>query len=402
MLGNINYPVRCTLAIELKNGNKFRFSCILHEAEKQLIERLYRLSTTSETVADPRQLSLQTPIRSPMTITTVGGKVIETKDGVSWEEVRGVPSPIKSVPSLRKTKADCGVYGFHCGTDKCPYPLYECDDRERGIIAARESTAARGEAVEKVKRKRGRPTKAESDTRAKAVDIAREEAARRAAESREIDACDHFPEHCASPTFCPRAETDCYRRSEGRRTFKREQELALAEKSPRHSGELCRGKVEECEFFCTSKNCVHWRQPLTYWSICNGENFPDGCMNCEHKDCFLAEPPINVVCKIKTAACDTCGNPYCSESSFRHPEPNSTPALVESQVVPVENASGSYCEGVSQACLDVSQDTGCKYYHGSPGCKYYHAIPMCKDGFPDKCSTSCRQERCTFYKWYVR
>jgi hypothetical protein len=389
MLGNINYPVKVILAIELKNGNRFRFSATLPETEKQMIERLYRLSTEASQAVDGRQLSLQTNLKTTR-ITTVGGKIIETKDGVNWEEVHGVPSPMRSSPPIKKSMADCGVYGFHCGTDKCPYPLYECIDRERGKKAMADSTLAREQAKGQIeRRKRGRPRKTESSNNgAKDHERLAKEAARiRAEESKQIENCEGFPDKCAYAS-CPRAEIDCYRRLAGRKQAEKKRTADIVAKSPKHSGELCKAKVAECEFFCTSTNCVHYKKPLIYWSICKGERFPDGCVLCTEKTCALREPPFRRLCTIETAACESCDNPYCLYANLG-PKVQSG---ATSETVEVEKVFGDCDKGVSLSCLEDCQDSGCKFYRGTP---------MCKKGFPDKCATTCRETRCIFYRWFT-
>lgn len=164
------------------------------------------------------------------------------------------------------------------------------------------------------KKKRGRPKGKKTD-RPQALELdrvreAREKAQERARESEEIEACKSYPEKCTTPD-CPRLDRDCYRRRDGEKETER---LRIA-KTPKHSGELCRGKIAECEFFCTSDNCVFYKKPLTHWAICNGKLFPDECGSCSVRiQCLLVSPPMARLCKIETAQCHECANPYCGYS----------------------------------------------------------------------------------------
>jgi hypothetical protein len=357
MLGNVNYPVRVRLHISLKNGNVFNFSCQIPESERQLIEKLYALSTKVTEQVLPNQLTLDHRTLGPAVkaFTTVDGRTLETTDGVSWTEVQPLKSrPFEKELESRKHPQRCSEYGIDCGTEKCV--LTDCSALEFGIIERERNEKALQEAKGALK-KRGRKPKQ--------------------------------PGNPVPKNITPVAETA--------------PQIIEPEIEPvKHSGELCQGKVCDCSSNLSRwdcKNCVYRHSDLTTWSGCKRLPHEWRCDDCTDSKCVFHSTYDKQLCQVRpdTEVCEACANPYCVVN--RHPK---VFFLKKDAIAPSPQEGISYfvhgcSEPISKSCRDgTCQVSECRMNSAQ-------AEILCVSGFPNRCNNAtdrgCRNERCPYYRF---
>jgi hypothetical protein len=351
MLSNINFPVTCTLRVELASGGKIAIKVLVGENDSDIIERLWICATDEQPNADPKK-----PLQAVLSILdgerpkhrnsarkeykTIGGETFRTEDGVYWEkepghhvdpktgEVFDVPEPTKPAKAAEfdgdipdrfgyeetepgrpdePAKVEQPVKTEASTTPKrrlelCPYERWQCQLIEEcgtvscpGFIDAEHfrtcSEFGLSCADDSLCATRYQcPRKAEGEIAVKAADEARALALRSVKRGR--------PRKVPGPT-----------------------ESATVDEKPKeksnvlHSGESCNFRFIACapgEHACSDGSCVHLGSLNEKMTYCGKEPDIDRCRACRQHCVFnFADPMRRPFCNNTDRCATTCLNFWC-------------------------------------------------------------------------------------------